>query len=128
MNKDTYLPKKFKKQIVDFTKTYQELAKPRKIIISLTKKFTVSVTWDSDDTLSIFEENWPDCSNSKEIQLENKKIKKFIEETVDFGKKYFNDKDWLWTTILWNFRPECNEKFDFKRVVWLNQKDWKEHE
>ena len=117
------LPKKFKKQIIDFTYQYEKLCNPHKIRITIPKtEIIATVSWWGEDKCDI-DNNFDDrrfdgIYKSKEIIDYNKKIKKFIEKTMKFGKTNFNNKDWIWHRILWTYRPECDEKYNFKNVMW----------
>lgn len=112
------LPFKFKKQIISFIKEYEKLAQPRKL--EITCKASVSVCWASDETLDITNYTLDEYS-SKEILRENRKIKEFCDKADNFGKKYFNNKVFLWESVLWGFRPENGESFDFKQVEWTKE-------
>lgn len=116
----TKLPKKLKKQIVAFTERYWELAHRKKMMVTIEKTVPIEIVWDSDDRVSINDEKC-DLSpyDSKEVKEYNEKIRHFIKEVNDFGTKYFDSQDWLWYNVLWNFRPENGEKYNFRKVKWL---------
>ena len=114
------LPKKLKKQIIAFTERYWELARPKKMMITIEKIVQIEIVWDSDDKISI---NDKKCDytpyDSKEVKEYNEKIRHFIKEANAFGIQNFDDQEWLWHNILWNFRPERGEKYNFKKVKWV---------
>jgi len=122
----TELPKQHKKKILKFCKKYESLCVPRKLRITIPKaQFVVKICWDSDDKISIYDsEHIPDCETffykSEEITKINKKIKKFIRKTQDWGKKHFNDKDWIWHVVLWDYRPESGETIKDVNVKWVD--------
>ena len=124
------LPLKHKKEIIRLTNRYYELAKPRKVVVSLKALLPVRIVWQEENRVRLEDRSeyaydiHDFIYSSKEIQNQNKKIDRFIEETVEFGKKYFNDQDWLWATVLWNFRPENNQKFDFRKVRWVKDYEY----
>lgn len=123
----TKLLLKHKKDIIKFCRTYESLCVPRNIKITIPKaRFKVKITWDSDDKISIYDDEYiPDSMeffyNSLEINKINKDIKKFIENTEKWGKTHFKNKDWLWENVLWNYRPESDEVFDEKHVCWAKE-------
>lgn len=118
------LPLKHKKEIVELTNLYYELAKPKKILVSLKELLPVRVIWEEGNKIRLTGKSESDYDihdfiySSKEIQNQNKKIDQFINKTIKFGKKYFRDPDWIWSTILWDW-SENNKKFDFKKVKWI---------
>lgn len=111
------LPLKFKKDIVKFCREYESLATPHVIEIPINMK--VEISWVSDDTTEINYLNNDNVDNTKKIINNNLKIKSFIKRTSNFGKKYFNNKNWLWEHVLWKYRPECYEKFIVSKHKWI---------
>lgn len=126
------MPLEFKKDILTFCKRYEELAKPRDVIVTFPKtKFKVKIVWCSDSKVEIIDTTTTDPRSfggivedklndeSPELNKINKDIKKFIEDTVIWGKKHFNNKDWLWENVLWCYRPEHGETHKTLKMKWV---------
>src|ERR1041385_4787087 len=126
------LPVELKKDILEFCKRYEELAKPRKIKITCPKiELTTKVVWCSDNKIE-FVGNIDDKLDFKlydvspEISEINRNIKKFIDDTVIWGKKHFKNKDWLWECVLWNYRPEVGETHKTLKIKWIKNYECEE--
>ena len=120
------LPLKYKKQIVNFCRTYEALANPHKVRIVIPKKeLVVRVYWDEDNRCTVDYNDierslrTEDVYESTQINSINREIKSFIEKTRQFGKKHFGYSDWLWENVLWDYRPESGQKFRISSVKWI---------
>ena len=121
------LPKKLKKQIIQFCEEYESLACPHKMRAVIPKKeIVVTVAWSSDNSCEVDENSIQrylvseDVYKTKAIVNHNKNIRTFIENVSKFGKKHFNDGDWLWHSVLWNYRPEQGETYKKLKIEWVN--------
>ncbi len=121
------LPKKLKKQIIKFCEEYESLAHPHKIRVVIPRQeIIVTVSWESDNSCQIDEnsiQRYLDSENvykSKNVINYNKKIENFIKRTNEFGEKYFNDRDWLWQSVLWNYNPEQCETYKKLEIEWMD--------
>ena len=127
------LPLKYKKEIINFTREYEQLASSRKIRIVIPRKeIVVDIAWQENSCISIDEDSIQrslgseDMYESQEINKINNEIKIFIKKTQVFGRKHFKCADWIWEVIFWDFRPERGERFDFKNIEWVEDYNYKE--
>ena len=125
------LPIKFKKEIIAFCKEYQQLAHPRTICVTIpAQKLQVNVWWVSGEEIELADNRELEFNLEKiaekmvSISKENKKIKSFIKRTQTFGKKHFNNKDWIWNSVLWNYRPEIDETYNSLSIKWVSEKEY----
>jgi hypothetical protein len=124
MNNKLKLPKQFKKQIVAFCREYEKLSVRRIINVKIPAHIAkVDVEWCSDDEVDTeflrFECNKMALSKLREVRLINESIKDFCKRTEQFGHKHFGDKDWLWSSVLWNYKPETGEQFVPDYYTWV---------
>lgn len=120
------LPAKYKTKIMGFCREYERLSCERKIQVTIPKReAVVRVYWDSDNSISVSDDDVErildseDIYKTKEVQKINARIKSFIKKVCNFGKKNFKDRDWMWTAILWDYRPELGETIDIYDCEWV---------
>jgi hypothetical protein len=115
------LPLKHKARIIAFAREFEQLSKPRELLITVPSKVRVEIYWASGCTMDVDTEYTyiEDCvRKAKEISAYNEKIQAFCKRTEDFGRKYFKDKSWLWEAVLWNYQPQYGGKFRPREYTW----------
>lgn len=124
-NKTTNLPRVLKKEIISLVKEYQNLCKEKEVTLKVEVPVKVTIQWRSDSRVDCYDYSLGNIpfEKYKEIRDINNKIKDFISRTEILGKENFNDKEWLWVAVLWDFDPSNGETYDFKKVRWLKNYD-----
>lgn len=118
------LPLKHKKDIIGFCKRYEELAKYRKIEVTIPAyKAKIYVSWQLDWEVTVDDENNvlnPTYENRiKEINKINEKIKQFGMDVKQWGKKHFDDTEWLWDRVFWHYCPSSGDTMrNALKITW----------